>query len=362
MRALALYLPQYHRIPENDEWWGEGYTEWYAVRNAKSMYKGHIQPKVPLNKNYYDLVEDGVNTWTWQAQLANRSGIYGFCIYHYWFNGKLLLERPMEILLENPQIKLRYCICWANEPWARTWDGKPTSVLMDQVYGGSHDIENHFSYLLKFFKDERYIKIRNKPVVNLYRSINITYLEEMIEIWNEEAKKNGFDGIYWVSALTSERNDTRKELFDHYYYFEPGFTLKNDIGVLNRVNYLTLSELRHIMNGFKKEKTVERRIDINTLWSRIEKRKKDPMISPGIVVSWDNTPRKKEMGTVIERSTPVGFEKILSRLNLLYSKEEFIYINAWNEWGEGTYLEPDEQFEDGYLRAIYRALVGSKKR
>lgn len=361
MRALALYLPQYHQIPENDEWWGEGYTEWTAVRDAKSMYRNHVQPKVPLNSNYYDLVKDGVNTWTWQADLANRSGIYGFCIYHYWFNGKLLLERPMEILLENSQIKLRYCICWANEPWARTWDGKPTSVLMNQVYGGERDIVDHFNYLLQFFKDDRYIKINNKPMVNLYRSVNITYLDEMITIWNKKAIENGFDGIYWVSALTSEKNDDREELFDHYYYFEPGFTLKNDIGSLNRMGYLIQSELRHLVNKFRKIKTVERRININILWRRIEKRTLSPKISPGTVVSWDNTPRKKEMGTVISHSTPAGFERNIKVLESLYPKEEFLYINAWNEWGEGTYLEPDEQFKDGYLKAVEKALLEREK-
>ena len=352
VKALALYLPQYHRIPENDEWWEEGYTEWTAVRRAESLYKGHVQPKVPLGGKYYDLVEEGVETWTWQAELAQNSGIYGFCIYHYWFNGKLLLEKPMEILRDNPQINIRYCICWANEPWARTWDGKPTSVLMNQVYGGEKDITDHFDYLLSFFKDSRYIKIDNKPVVNLYRSCNITYLRDMLKIWNERAKENGFDGIYWVSALTSEKNDDRRELFDHYYYFEPGYTLKNDMNVLGRMSYLAQAEIRHLANTFRKEKTVERRIDINLLWDSIVKRIPDPLISPGIVVSWDNTPRKKDRGTVIYNSTPEGFGKVLAELEERYPETEFLYINAWNEWGEGAYLEPDEQFRHGYLDAM----------
>ncbi len=356
MKVLALYLPQYHRIPENDEWWGDGYTEWTAVRKAESMYKGHVQPKVPLDGRYYDLVEDGVDTWTWQAGLASNSGVYGFCIYHYWFNGKLLLERPMEILLEHPEINTRYCICWANEPWARTWDGKATSVLMDQKYGGEKDIIDHFDYLLKFFKDKRYIKIDNKPVVNLYRSVNITYLEDMIRIWDDKARQNGFDGIYWVSALTSEKNDTRRELFDHYYYFEPGYTLKNDMDTLSRTRYLIETELRHIINCFRKEKTVERRIDINILWRRIAERTVAPEISPGMVVSWDNTPRKKDRGTVIYNSTPERFRDCLRAIKAKYPEDEFLYINAWNEWGEGTYLEPDEQYRYGYLEAIKQAL------
>ncbi len=355
LKPLALYLPQYHKIPENDVWWEEGYTEWTAVRRAKSLYKGHVQPKVPLGGKYYDLVEEGVETWTWQAELARKSGIYGFCIYHYWFNGKMLLEKPMEILRDNPEIDTRYCICWANEPWARTWDGKPTSVLMDQVYGGEKDITDHFDYLLDFFKDLRYIKIDNKPVVNLYRSCNITYLEEMMKIWNEKARDNGFDGIYWVSALTSEKNDDRRELFDHYYYFEPGYTLKNDMDSFGRLSYLAQAEIRHLANTFRKEKTVERRIDINLLWDSIVKRIPDPVISPGIVVSWDNTPRKRDRGTVIYNSTPEGFGKVLARLEEKYPNKELLYINAWNEWGEGAYLEPDEQFGHGYLEAMGRS-------
>lgn len=352
MKALALYLPQYHQIPENDEWWGEGYTEWTAVRQAKSMYKAHVQPKQPLDGKYYDLVKEGVETWSWQSKLAKDNGLYGFCIYHYWFNGKMLLEKPMEILLDNPQINLRYCICWANEPWARTWDGKPTSVLIDQVYGDEEEITEHFDYLLKFFNDDRYIKIKNKPIVNLYRSVNIPYLEEMIAIWNQKAKDNGFDGIYWVSALTSEKNDDRKDLFDHYYYFEPGYTLKRDLGLLNRTTYLFQAEIRHILNCFRKEKTVERRININLLWRRIEKRTKNALISPGTLVSWDNTPRKKELGKVIHHSTPISFERHLAKLQSNYSWDDLLYINAWNEWGEGAYLEPDELYKDGYLKAI----------
>ncbi len=361
MRILALYLPQFHRIPENDEWWGEGYTEWTAVKQAKSMFRGHVQPKVPLNGNYYDLDKQGVETWTWQTQLARDNGLYGFCIYHYWFNGKLLLERPMEILLDNPQIKTKYCICWANEPWARTWDGKPTSVLMDQVYGGEQDINSHFDYLLQFFQDSRYIKIDNKPVVNLYRTVNITYLERMIQIWNKRAVDNGFNGIYWVSALTSEKNDDRSNLFDHYYYFEPGYTLKNNLGVAQRFIYLAKGQIRHVANQFMKEKTVERRININTLWKNIEKRNINQGISPGTMVSWDNTPRKKDKGTVIYKASPERFKINIHRLVEKYPKNEFLYINAWNEWGEGTYLEPDEQFKDGYLRAIKQALSESDK-
>ena len=354
MKNLALYLPQYHTISENDKWWGKDFTEWTTVKNGKKFFKAHQQPKVPLNDNYYDLVTNGCNTWQWQANLANKYGIYGFCIYHYWFNGKLLLEKPMEILLANPQIDVKYSICWANEPWARTWDGKPTNVLMNQVYGGDDDIISHFNYLLQFFKDPRYIKINNKPMVNLYRTVNIAYLEQMISMWNCLAKENGFDGIYWVSAITSEKNDERTHLFDHYYYFEPGYTLHNALPKYYRLRYVFISGLRRIANRVLNTNLVERIVDINIIWTSIEGRIIRDKVSPGIVVSWDNTPRKKKNGHVFENSTPFRFGQCISVLNSKYPKDEFLYINAWNEWSEGAYLEPDKIHKFEYLEAIHQ--------
>ena len=155
MRVLALYLPQYHSFKENDEWWGKGYTEWTAVGRAKPLYRGHIQPRVPLGERYYDLVKEGEETLLWQARLAREYGIYGFCFYQYWFKGKMLMEKPMEILLGHPEIDMNYCICWANETWTRTWYGLSEQVLMQQDYGEEEDWYRHFEYLLKFFKDKR---------------------------------------------------------------------------------------------------------------------------------------------------------------------------------------------------------------
>ena len=150
IKVVAFYLPQFHTIPENDEWWGKGFTEWVNVKKAKPIFKGHRQPRVPLNDNYYDLSQ--TETIRWQADLANKYGVYGFCFYHYWFDGKLLLEKPAELLLEHKDIPLRFCFSWANEPWARTWDGKQHQILMPQSYGEKKDWQRHFDYLLPFLK------------------------------------------------------------------------------------------------------------------------------------------------------------------------------------------------------------------
>lgn len=192
MKIIAFYLPQFHDIPENDEWWGKGFTEWVNVKKAKPMYKGHEQPRVPLNNNYYNLLDDEVKVW--QAELAKQYGIYGFCYYHYWFNGKLLLEKPMSQMLSNKKIDIPFCICWANEPWTRAWVGEK-KVLITQKYGKIDDWVKHFNYLLPFFKDNRYIKNDNKPFFVIYRPEIIGCLKEMVECWDRLAKKNGFKGI-----------------------------------------------------------------------------------------------------------------------------------------------------------------------
>ena len=159
-KIIAFYLPQFHRIPENDKWWGEGFTEWTNTKSSKPLFKGHDQPKEPLNDNYYNLLDK--DTRKWQGELAKKYGIYAFCYYHYWFNGKLLLQKPIEKMLNQNEPNLPFCMCWANEPWSRSWDGREKEVIMPQAYGEKKQWKKHFDYLLPFFKDTRYIKVGNK--------------------------------------------------------------------------------------------------------------------------------------------------------------------------------------------------------
>lgn len=350
---MCMYLPQYHKIKENDEWWGKGYTEWTAVKNAKPMFPGHNQPKIPMNYNYYDLVEDGINTWKWQAGLAKEYGVYGFCIYHYWFEGKQLLERPMEILRDNPNIDINYSICWANETWRRTWYGQKMEILMKQTYGDEKAWEKHFRYLLTFFKDKRYIKIKNKPVVHIYHSQEIDRLDEMMKVWNNLAKEAGFDGIYLVSGVTSAGTDKRKQLIDAYYYFEPGYTLKQDLGCCQKALYSFQVGVKKLINRLFHKAYLEHKINGSVLWKRIENRQMESNHFPGTFPKWDNTPRTGNIGLYYSSTTPERFRKHIKTMYMKYHEQDgFFYINAWNEWGEGAYLEPDEKYKYQYLECL----------
>lgn len=357
MKVLAMYLPQYHAIPENDAWWGGGYTEWTAVKNAKPLYKGHKEPRVPLNNNYYDLSDESGKVWQWQADLANKYGIYGFCIYHYWFCGKQLLQKPMEILLKHPEININYCICWANETWRRNWYGQESTILMEQTYGDETAWTNHFNYLNAFFQDSRYIKIDNRPLVNIYHSNEIECLPEMLALWNKLAKQNGFDGIYIVSGMTSGATDHRENIIDAYYMFEPGYTLRHDLTQTEKINRSFKTALKRYCNRIFKTNFVENIIDIQMIYSHIEKRNLQENIYPATFPQWDNTPRTGTMGLSYIGSSPKLFKTHLDKLKDKYVSRGFLYINAWNEWGEGAYLEPDEEYKYEYLTAIKESVL-----
>ena len=362
MKLLALYLPQYHQVKENDEWWGNGYTEWTAVKNAKPLFKGHDEPRVPLNDNYYDLSDNNAIAWKWQAELAEKYGVYGFCIYHYWFgNGKQLLEKPIEILLKHPEINLKYCICWANESWTRTWYGVESEILCEQKYGTADEWEKHFMYLLQFFKDPRYIKIDNKPMVNIYHTYEIGNLKEMRLMWDRLAREHGFSGIYLVSANTGSILDVREDINDAYYNMEPSYSLKHCFSKKDTFKYLFRTFAVSQINKYLKKQYVERKIDIRLVYRNSDKTDNEK-IFPGITPMWDNTPRRSYKGLVYTHATPYNFECQLRKINRLVSnrKYDFVYINAWNEWGEGAYLEPDNSNKYAYLEAI-KKVIGEKE-
>jgi hypothetical protein len=355
-----MYLPQYHSIAENDEWWGEGYTEWTAVKRAQPLFNGHIQPKVPLDMNYYDLSDTSAKSWKWQAQIANKYDVYGFCVYHYWFKGHQLLQKPLEILLQHPEIDIRYTMCWANETWTRTWYGQKKDILMKQEYGVEEDWDAHFQYLLKFFKDDRYIKINNKPVLNIYRSSDIQDLGKMREFWDRLAKKNGFDGIYVIAANTHSDLETRDDIVDAYYDFEPGYTLKHKLNFFQTFFYASKVLLRRVLNNLFNLRLVEHMIDaqlINKMMKRNIRRSNKPLF-PGAFTMWDNTPRVSYRGTIYKNANPETFSNRLKEIHNTINNEEldFVFINAWNEWGEGCYLEPDSIHQYDYLEMIKKVI------
>ncbi len=350
-KIIAFYLPQFHPIPENDKWWGKGFTEWINTKKAKPLFKGHYQPREPLNDNYYNLQD--IETLKWQTSLAKQYGISGFCFYHYWFTGKKLLEKPAEILLEKETIDFPFCFSWANEPWTRAWDGSEKEILQPQNYGEEEDWKTHFDYLLNFFTDKRYIKIDNKPVFLMYRTENFPECDEMIELWDNLCKDNGFDGIYFVETLNTFQEKSSCNNSEAVLEFEPMYTLTHK-----------MSSSYHLWRRIKKILTLRFQPTFqsyNQVWKRILSRKsrRKKTTFHGAFVDWDNSARKGKNSTIFLGSTPNKFYQYFSSL-IRGKRSELIFINAWNEWAEGAYLEPDKKFEFGYLEAIKKSLEGDK--
>ena len=224
MKFLAFYLPQFHFIPENDNWWGPGFTEWTNTRKGMPLFTGHHQPRVPANNNYYDLTD--VNVMVEQARLARRHGIHGFCYYHYWFNGSRLLERPLEQMLETRAVDIPYCLSWANEPWTRAWDGT-RDILMPQEYGAEPDWKRHFECLVRFFRDPRYIKVRDASMMLIYRTSSIPDVDAMVKVWNELARQAGFSGLHIVETMNGFQKAPRIAMSRAVLEFEPMYSLRH---------------------------------------------------------------------------------------------------------------------------------------
>lgn len=346
MKIIAFYLPQFHRIPENDKWWGNGFTEWTNTKKAKPLFPGHYQPREPFNDNYYDLTNP--TTRKWQALLAKHFGIYGFCYYHYWFKGKKLLEKPINEVLQNGEPDFPFCFSWANEPWTRRWDGADHDILMPQDYGNEEDWRNHFNYLLPFFKDKRYIKINDKPLFIIYRPGNIPRCEQMLNFWNILSKQNGLKGIFFVKTLNifPIPNVTG---FDASIEFEPHYTMAHG----------NCPNLWHTIDANDKKMAV---LNYDRVWSCIVNRKikkNGNKIFPGAFIDWDNSARKGSEGAIFTGAHPMKFYRYLSKQiqrAINYYESEFLFINAWNEWAEGTYLEPDKKYGFQYLESVKKAL------
>jgi hypothetical protein len=368
MKVIAFYLPQFHEIPENNEWWGEGFTEWTNMRRAKPLFEGHEQPIIPENSNYYDL--SNVEVMKWQAKLAKENGIYGFCIYHYWFDGKLLLHKPLENLLNNKNIDMNYCICWANEHWTNAWVSKSEKVLIEQRYGEEKDWEQHFQYLLPFFQDKRYISRNGKPLLVIYRPELIECLNDMLDYWNKRIKEFGIDGIEYAYQhvgfdLKENRDDSRFRYDIEYQpmygitYSQSSYFRKIKSAIFRILNQFNITKINANMQASMYNKV--RLIDYDKLWTFILKMK--PISSksvPGAFVRWDNTPRKGHGGMVTVNGSVEKFKKYFQeqvmRSRTVY-KSDMLFLFAWNEWAEGGFLEPDEKNGLAYLKAIKEVIA-----
>ncbi len=366
MKIIPLYLPQFHQIPENDKWWGEGFTEWTNVKKAKPLFEGHYQPRIPLDGNYYDLSE--VDTLRWQCKIAKEHGIYGFCFYHYWFNGKLLLEKPMELLLAHPEIDIDYCISWANHNWEDSWKASPgrEKILIGHDFDDEQDWVAHFNYMLPFFKDSRYIKEEGKPLMTIYIPNIIGKLNKMLILWNQMAIDNGFVGLKYAfqSAMSFHSKGWDRSMFTYAIEFEPGFT-NNKKSILSSFNIMKYSNIIKKMLGIKKRIQKTRKevalFDYDETWKKILSQKPSAINAiPSAFVDWDNTPRKQRSGTVYTGANPKKFKKYFKQL-ILKARDEYktdkIFLFAWNEWAEGGYLEPDEKYGYEYLEAVRDSLT-----
>jgi O-antigen biosynthesis protein len=351
IKLIAFYLPQFHRIPENDLWWGEGFTEWANVRKAKPNFEGHYQPRYPGELGYYDLKD--IEIQKKQIGLAKEFGIHGFCYYYYWFSGKRLLERPLDQFLENSELDFPFCICWANENWTRRWDGQENEILIGQ----NHTDEDYHKFIrdvAPILQDKRYIRINGKPLLIVYRASLLPSPAQAAEIWRNECIKLGIGEIYLAAVQSFDIQDPRPFSFDAAIEFPPFFSppIYADRSSLNIINPDFCGSIQdyRVTATLKMLETPPDFVKFRT-----------------IMPSWDNTARRQNNGYIYINSTPATYKKWLKKA-IQYTKthlpagQQYIFINAWNEWAEGAYLEPDEHYGRGYLRATKEALEINPKK
>jgi hypothetical protein len=356
-RLIAFYLPQFHPTPENNRWWGNGFTEWTNVTRARPLFKGHVQPRIPADLGFYDLRLP--ETRLAQAELAKDHGIEGFCYWHYWFHGTRLLNQPFEEMLASGEPELPFCLAWANESWTRTWLGRG-EVLQEQTYSPEDD-RKHAEYLLKAFADDRYMKVGGRPLFLIYRPLDLPEPQRTTDTIRIECAVNGLPDPYLVgiNAFCST-TDCREHGFDTTLDFEP--QLGNLPGY--SVDGSSLSRLRRNLRlGVASPSLkVYDYVEARSLMARRRKKFEFPYI-PSIFVSWDSTPRRAERGIIMLNATAESFEAGLAELvNDAATKpweEALVFINAWNEWAEGNHLEPDLTDGSARLEAARRLVKPS---
>lgn len=350
MRPIAFYLPQFHPIPENDAFWGEGFTEWTNVKAAKPLFEDHEQPRIPHDDiGYYDLLNP--DTMKWQEETASQYGLHGFAYWHYWFgNGKTVLEKPLAYKLENEDLKLPFCLAWANESWTGKWHGLENEVILEQKYPGIEDYKAHFKYLVPFFEDSRYIRIDGKPVFIVHKPFELPNEEELVATFRQEADNAGLPGIFLLESRW--QNDFRPELYDGAIHI-------GQFADLDRRKTLYKRVVEKVGSIDPSIPTID---DYNRFVRIQNKRSLAKHEFPVAFPNWDNTPRSKGQGRVLMSSDPNIFRdhlrKMYGKIRRRPKEEQLMFIKSWNEWAEGNYLEPDTVFHYLYLQKI-RLLMDS---
>lgn len=361
-KVIAFYLPQYYPVKENNEWFGEGFTEWTNVAKAKALFKGHDQPRVPRDLGFYDLRLPEVRDK--QAELAREAGIDAFCYYHYWFgSGRVILEKPLQEVVRLGEPRFPFCVCWANHSWyKKSWNPDinqlEQALLLEQTYPGDQDIIDHFNFLLPVFKDERYYKVNNKLLFVIYEILELPDFVRFKTIWNDLALKNGLPGFYFLSYTSKLKdldNDVMQETEGTILSLVTNIEYKQDyslFGIVKDKFKTVVSDIikRPLMVYSYKEA-------LNYLLDPICESEK---VIPVVVPNWDYTPRRGAGGLILKDATPELFYKhVCDAIRMISQKPEskqIIFLKSWNEWGEGNYMEPDLTYGKGYIITLRKAI------
>lgn len=352
-KIIAYYLPQFHPIPENDKWWGKGFTEWTNVGRAIPLFKHHYQPRVPADLGYYDLRLPEIRKQ--QAEMAQYAGIEGFCYWHYWFAGKRLLEQPFNEIVQTGTPDFPFCLAWANESWTGIWNNDPKRKLIEQTYPGTKDVINHFYANLQAFQDSRYIKIGDRLVFVIYKPLNLPNAKEFIDLWNNLAAQNGLQGFYFIAVSTNPTCEVDKII-------SLGF---NAVNVYNLKDVINKTSIFDRINKGISRKFFLGRISLTKyeyeeiIENWINSRDYQENIIPTILPQWDSSPRSGKRAIIIHNSTPDKFDKhVKSMLNVVREKEnKLLFLKSWNEWAEGNYIEPDLRHGKGYIDVLRKNLL-----
>ena len=355
IKIIAFYLPQFHPFPENDEWWGKGFTEWTNVAKAKPLFRGHYQPKIPSDLGFYDLRLPIVREE--QAKLAREAGVYGFCYWHYWFGQKQLMNDIIDDVLDSGEPDFPFCLGWANESWkAKLWnkDGRGDKTLIEQTYGGLEDYRAHFDYAKRLFKDKRYIRIDGKPFFLIYRPNDFADCAMFIELWNKWAKEEKIsDGVYFVANMDKD-SDYPSLISMGFDAVTPSMKSRTDISDSRSTIIKRYKSLEHKLRNrpFCDDfEMVSRR-----LWR--DEMDMEENVFPFLIPNWDHSPRSGKNARVFIGSTPEAFQKqaesIISKVKAKH--HNILMLKSWNEWGEGNYMEPDLKFGKGYIAALRNVL------
>ena len=379
-RVIAYYLPQFHPVPENDKYWGKGFTEWTNVASAKPLFRGHYQPRIPSDLGFYDLRLPQVREE--QAQMAREAGIEGFCYWHYWFGGgKMLLEKPFEEVLSTGKPDFPFCFCWANHTWStKGWrKDAEVKVIAEQTYPGDEDYISHFNYCLPAFKDRRYITVDGKPLFCIFDPYRFKDVKHFIEVWRNLAVNNGLRGIYFV-ALSNSTSTMRRDIEGNISRVLPDLNssadVYNDLMALgfdginswgkSRAEMLSKGSFLHVLNIFL-HRHIKFLPSYKYNYPKVLSKKnyyapEDSWdnVYPTIIPGWDRSPRVGKAEGIYINATPDNFQKHVEDAVEIVNKRAFehklIFLRAWNEWGEGNYVEPDRKYGHGFLDAIRKAI------